>query len=271
MLRRLFLCLVLLGTHAGFAHELKGVYPEHFPPLSIAGEPMQGIIPDLLKALNRTSDHAYVATPYARHSIKRLAEGQIDFLFDSQIWCKDGDNYYWSEPIADLEDILVMRADAEHEFTSLDELVAFAQARGQALRVAGRYEYVYPSLDPLFAKEQLTRKNFYTDLNMLKALQNAHSSGVEAVVMTELVFDYLASKHPDLTKNLVKSRFKVHRAPYQFRFPRNDNGKINMMYTNRLLGQLQASGALAQIIAKYSDLEKPGNRPEVATKTHSRP
>ncbi len=252
VLRALLLSLVVLATHTSFAHELKGAFPEHFPPFSITGEPMQGIIPDMLKAMNRTSDHAYVATPYARHSLKLLAEGQLDFLFDSQTWCKDGDNYYWSEPIAEVKDILVMRANSEQAFKSLDELVAFSQAREQALLVAGRYEYTYPSLEPLFAKAKLRRKNFYSDLNMIKALQNAEHSGVEAVVMSALVFDYLAVKHPELTKGLIKSSFAVHIAPYQFRFPRNDNGKINMMYTNRLLGQLQSSGALEEIIGKYS-------------------
>ncbi|WP_158678912.1 substrate-binding periplasmic protein [Pseudoalteromonas sp. T1lg75] len=261
VLRALLLSLVVLATHTSFAHELKGAYPDHFPPFSITGEPTQGIIPDMLKALNRTSDHAYVAAPYARHSLKLLAEGQLDFLFDSQNWCKDGDNYYWSQPIAQIHDVLILRADGG-DYSSLDDFVAFSHTEPQPLVVAGRYEYVYPSLDPLFAKALLTRKNFYSDLNMIKALQNTEQSGVNAVVMAERVFDYLAAKHPQLTSSLVKSDFKVHTSPYQFRFPRTDNGKINMMYTNRLLSQLQSSGALDQIIAKYHGTEEPAETPK---------
>ncbi|WP_105188927.1 substrate-binding periplasmic protein [Pseudoalteromonas sp. T1lg48] len=261
VLRALFLWLVLLGTATCYAHELKGAYPDHFPPFSIAAEPMQGIIPDMLRALNRTSDHAYVAAPYARQSIKLLAEGQLDFLFDSQNWCKDEDNYYWSQPIAYIHDVLILREDADHPFSSLEELVAFSQAKERPLVVAGRYEYVYPSLDPLFAQAQLTRKNFYSDLNMIKALQDAEHGGVEAVVMAERVFDYLAAKNPHIAKNLVKSSFKVHSTPYQFRFPRTDSGKINMMYTNRLLSQLQTSGSLEDIIDKYSGAEDPDKKP----------
>ncbi len=250
---RAIVFFIFLCTFSSQARDIKGGYPDHFPPFSIAGEQVTGIIPDLLKATNQYSEHAFYAGPYARKALQMLSEGQLDFLFDSQSWTQNADNYYWSTPITTVNDVLILPIDSNMSFTGIDDFIQYSTDRVKPFRIGTRYEYVYPTLDQAFAKGELVKRNFYSDFGMLRALLKSEQTGIDAIVMSELVYDFLILNNPHLQAEFKKADFIIDQAPYQFVFPKTGDGKLNMLITNQALARLHATGKIEEIIKRYAN------------------
>ncbi|MEO2268608.1 ABC transporter substrate-binding protein [Pseudoalteromonas sp. YIC-656] len=244
---------IFLFSLCSEARDIKGGYPDHFPPFSIAGEQVTGIIPDLLKATNQYSEHAYYAGPYARKALRMLSEGQLDFLFDSQRWTKNAEQYYWSTPITLINDVLILPIDATAQFASVDDLIHTSRLSAKPMRLGTRYEYTYPTLDDAFAKGDLAKRNFYSDFAMLRALMKSEQTGIDAIVMSEFVYDFLILNNPHLQHRFKKAGFIIDQAPYQFAFPKTNDGKLNMLITNQALARLHATGKIEEIIKRYAN------------------
>ena len=95
-------------------------------------------------------------------------------------------------------------------------------------------------------------KPLHSEINMLKALADKEHGQLSAVVIAEHVYDYLLRSRPELVGELVKSNRPIDTALYQFQFPKTDNGRINMLYTNRLLDKLRRNGELEKIVNNYT-------------------
>jgi len=243
---------VLVSALSVSAHELKGSLPDHYPPYSIVGDTTKGIIPDLLVALNSFSDHAYKAQPNtSRRSLKLLHEGQIHYRFDSERWVANASHYYWSDAIVEVNDVLVYPASGP-AINDIKQLQRLANDRQKPLRIGTRFDYHYPTLMPLVNNGNMVRDNFYSEINMLKALADKEHGQLSAVVIAEHVYDYLLRSRPELVGELVKSNRPIDTALYQFQFPKTDNGRINMLYTNRLLDKLRRNGELEKIVNNYT-------------------
>ncbi|MFY8274850.1 substrate-binding periplasmic protein [Pseudoalteromonas sp. SSDWG2] len=250
MMLRIMCVLLLLGSWGHtLARDINGGYPNHFPPFSIAQEQVTGIIPDLLSAMNEYGGPRYYAAPYANNPVKLLSEGQLDFIFDSQRWSDNVEHYYWSEPITHISDILVVNKDSKINANSLDEF--FALARAMPVRLGVKYMYVYPTLNEAMTNETLLRRNYYTEYALLDELKGAHGQVLDAVVMSRLVYQYLVLNNAEFANAFRILEFDVDSAPYQFRFPKTRDGKLNWLFTNELISKLKSDGVIEGIVKTY--------------------
>lgn len=211
-----------------------------WPPYIISNsEDYRGIMVEVFEAI--TKDLHYQVKIH-HHSTQRglriLTTGEIDATPRAMEWVDHPENYQWSDPVVDSQDVIILRQDTK--VRSLEQL-----HQKVLCTVIG---YTYPQLNPLFANKTLVRADARDTEAMLSTLQRQHCDGA---VTNIHVFNWHRKTRPEMTKDLVASSIVVGTAPYRFQFNQDKKWTDFIKRFNQRLKEMKARGELDKIINRY--------------------
>lgn len=190
-MRCLLLVWLLLALLPAFASTAPGslrfvVYHPHFPPYIYsdgAANTVVGIIPELLApfflAEGIKVEYLYDNRAGAE---QRLYQGEVDAMMLSPDWARQPDKLIFSVGIMPYNDYLFART-AEDVVQSVDQL--------QDKTICTREYYVYPKLQPLFAKGTLLRLDSSSQEAQLRMVLNKRC---DLVYMNDLIVYWLTAQ-----------------------------------------------------------------------------
>jgi len=240
------LCLILCLAGSAWADEALrvGIPKEGYPPyIVVEGDQVSGIMIDTLQSAANVSyfQLVYMFLPEVR-SRAMLASNEIDLRMESPSFVDDPGDYLWSEPITSIKDMFIFHRNSENVFEK-DETMEGAV-------IHTHLGYSYPTLQTLFDRGIIIRKDFNTEQAMLVNLirDNVHSK--RAAVMDQNVAKYLMEKDPVLKTDLRISRRHVDYNYLHFQFPKNPKMKMVVNKLNLEIRKLKRSGRVDKIIKK---------------------
>ena len=216
------------------------LYDTDYPPYHLVSGKQKGLVDELLErfAEQYKLKTDYILVPEVR-SQHLLDEGKVDVRLESEQWYRGGNQYYWSDSIAVVEDILVMPRGCH--IPAIDELGGYV--------LMARFGYTYPQFEALFASGKLHREDFYSELDMLKALVDIQKNQRVAVI-AKTTLQWYASKYNAFKKLTVRD-YIVGKAPMQLQFAYNEKGKRISEQFNEFMKNLKSSGEFAKIESNY--------------------
>ncbi|MEZ7189026.1 transporter substrate-binding domain-containing protein [uncultured Pseudoalteromonas sp.] len=241
MSRAVVFLLLLLITPLVRAETLRvALYDTDYPPYHFVDSGQKGLVADLLSrfAEKYNYDLQYMLVPEVR-SQHLLDEGQVDVRLESEQWYRGDNQYYWSDSIAIVEDILVMPRGCH--IPAIDELGGYV--------LMARFGYTYPQFEALFAAGKLHREDFYSEIDMLNALVDMQQNQRVAVIAKNTLQWYASRNH--VFKKFTVSDYSVGRAPMQLQFTYNEKGKHMSEQFNEFMKNLKSSGEFAKIESNY--------------------
>ena len=241
MSRAVVFLLLLLITPLVRAETLRvALYDTDYPPYHFVDSGQKGLVADLLSrfAEKYNYDLQYMLVPEVR-SQHLLDEGQVDVRLESEQWYRGDNQYYWSDSIAIVEDILVMPRGCH--IPAIDELGGYV--------LMARFGYTYPQFEALFAAGKLHREDFYSEIDMLNALVDMQQNQRVAVIAKNTLQWYTSRNH--VFKKFTVSDYSVGRAPMQLQFTYNEKGKHMSEQFNEFMKNLKSSGEFAKIESNY--------------------
>ena len=241
MSRAVVFLLLLLITPLVRAETLRvALYDTDYPPYHFVDSGQKGLIADLLSrfAEKYNYDLQYMLVPEVR-SQHLLDEGQVDVRLESEQWYRGDNQYYWSDSIAIVEDILVMPRGCH--IPAIDELGGYV--------LMTRFGYTYPQFEALFSAGKLHREDFYSEIDMLNALVDMQQNQRVAVISKNTLQWYASRNH--VFKKFTVSDYSVGRAPMQLQFTYNEKGKHMSEQFNEFMKNLKSSGEFAKIESNY--------------------
>jgi len=241
MSRVVVFLLLLLITPLVRAETLRvALYDTDYPPYHFVDSGQKGLVADLLSrfAEKYNYDLQYMLVPEVR-SQHLLDEGQVDVRLESEQWYRGDNQYYWSDSIAIVEDILVMPRGCH--IPAIDELGGYV--------LMARFGYTYPQFEALFAAGKLHREDFYSEIDMLNALVDMQQNQRVAVISKNTLQWYASRNH--VFKKFTVSDYSVGRAPMQLQFTYNEKGKHMSEQFNEFMKNLKSSGEFAKIESNY--------------------
>lgn len=241
MSRAVVFLLLLLITPLVRAETLRvALYDTDYPPYHFVDSGQKGLVADLLSrfAEKYNYDLQYMLVPEVR-SQHLLDEGQVDVRLESEQWYRGDNQYYWSDSIAIVEDILVMPRGCH--IPAIDELGGYV--------LMARFGYTYPQFEALFAAGKLHREDFYSEIDMLNALVDMQQNQRVAVISKNTLQWYASRNH--VFKKFTVSDYSVGRAPMQLQFTYNEKGKHMSDQFNEFMKNLKSSGEFAKIESNY--------------------
>ncbi|WP_194442445.1 MULTISPECIES: substrate-binding periplasmic protein [Pseudoalteromonas] len=241
MSRAVVFLLLLLITPLVRAETLRvALYDTDYPPYHFVDSGQKGLVADLLSrfAEKYNYDLQYMLVPEVR-SQHLLDEGQVDVRLESEQWYRGDNQYYWSDSIAIVEDILVMPRGCH--IPAIDELGGYV--------LMARFGYTYPQFEALFSAGKLHREDFYSEIDMLNALVDMQQNQRVAVISKNTLQWYASRNH--VFKKFTVSDYSVGRAPMQLQFTYNEKGKHMSEQFNEFMKNLKSSGEFAKIESNY--------------------
>lgn len=241
MSRAVVFLLLLLITPLVRAETLPvALYDTDYPPYHFVDSGQKGLVADLLSrfAEKYNYDLQYMLVPEVR-SQHLLDEGQVDVRLESEQWYRGDNQYYWSDSIAIVEDILVMPRGCH--IPAIDELGGYV--------LMARFGYTYPQFEALFAAGKLHREDFYSEIDMLNALVDMQQNQRVAVISKNTLQWYASRNH--VFKKFTVSDYSVGRAPMQLQFTYNEKGKHMSEQFNEFMKNLKSSVEFAKIESNY--------------------
>jgi len=246
MLPRLLLCLSLLlpGRPAGAAEPKAlrmAVIPAWGAPYAIFkdGALVGGIDFDLAQAIGEALhlpvQHVLLPRPRVDAAV---AAGEIDLRCHlSPEFTRAPEQYLWSSPLLELENVLVGHQTAE-ALSSLEQL-----PRGQALgTVLG---FVYPGVDERVADGRLRRDD---TIAIERSLQKLSLNRVPYAIAEQREVSWYQRANPG--HNIAYWRLPLFKAEFRCavpKSPRNDGGELMLAAIERL----RSSGQIERILARY--------------------
>ena len=216
------------------------VYHPHFPPYIYsdnAAAQIVGIIPELLApfflAEGISVEYIYDNRAGAE---QRLYKGEVDAMMLSPDWAKHPEKLIFSVGVIPYHDYLFART-AQEAVQSLAQL--------QDKTICTREYYVYPKLQPLFAKGTLLRLDSSSQEAQLRMVLNKRC---DLVYMNDLIVHWLAEKKFDSVKMYPA---EVMVAKSELNIALNPRWKPLLIRLNAFLVQQQQNGEVQRIVRRY--------------------
>ncbi len=173
-----------------------GIAKEGYPPyILIEDDHIHGIMIEVLERAVAFSGYelSYHFLPEVR-SKNMLDRHEIDLRMESPSFVDDPDKYLWTEPITSIKDMFIYHRLSENVFED-DETM-----NGAVIHT--HLGYSYPTLQPMFDKGEMIRKDFNSEKSMLVNLTRDNIHSKRAAVMDKNVAKYLMEKDSELKSNL---------------------------------------------------------------------
>lgn len=234
----------LSGTSA-VAQEAERVFrfnvsPNGYPPYLInENEKQSGIMWDVVTVIADRLDYRVIPEKIPRKRVDQmLAEGYIDATTRAKEWTDNPNEFAFTHPIVDIEEVLFVPKDSELEFNVPEDLFSHT--------LVTHLGYHYPSLEPYFESGKIRRFDVSRDKDMFSYV--LHGDNMDAAVADQLVGKWILLNE-GLQGEFRTTSTKLNK--YGFRLMLRKDWADFVESFNRELEVMRENGELDDILANY--------------------
>ncbi len=212
-----------------------------YPPYVIVNESkVTGI---LVESIKRASQNAGITMEFQflpeKRSLMALQECSVDARMESALYSDAPDEYLWSHPIIEIEDVLIANNEDYHHIEDIEDLVGH--------ELIAHIGYSYPALQSYFDSGTIIRSDRYNEREMLRSLLRPSPDSRRLAVMDRNVATTLFNNDNQLRDNLRFIELQLGKAPLQFQFCDNAENAKRAALLDEQLTLLKESGELLSI------------------------
>jgi polar amino acid transport system substrate-binding protein len=243
-------CMLMCFAHLALSQpqSLRVALPEDgYPPFIIIQQPSpKGILIETLQlaAHNIGLSLSYTHLPEKRSNLA-LDEGKVDARMESELWVNNPQDYLWSVPITQLDDVFVFNQDAEISFETDSEL--------NGAQIITHLGYSYPDLQPMFDKGIVQRSDFSNETEMLSTLIKIVPGLNRAAVMNMDVARWIIKSSAKFQGHFTFSQRTIGTAPLQFQFIKTKGMQVIVEQLNIEINKLKENGTVDKITRQILD------------------
>ncbi|MBU2952642.1 substrate-binding periplasmic protein [Marinobacter sp. F3R08] len=248
VLSTLLLVLVFLSfPTAGSQDSLQGkqvfrfnISPNGYPPYLIVdqNEPA-GIMWDVVSAVTKRLGYKVVAEQIPRKRVdKLLLKEYIDGTPRAREWAKDPEQFLFTDPVVQIEEVLFMPAQSAFTYNSPEDLTSKT--------VVTHLGYHYPVLEPYFEEGSIHRFDVARDRDMFTFL--LHGDRFDAAIADRLVGQWI------LRNEGLRQQFAITSkgiSNFGFRLMLREEWQSFAKEFNEELAKMKKNGELDAILANY--------------------
>lgn len=239
----------LVGIHDALAvepeKEITMFIPDIEWPPYIINDPSrtdEGALVEIFKAAVEPLGYHVTALQLPdKRGWEQLRSGKVDVHIKAREWVSKPDEYLWSAPFMQSEDVLVFRKGSSLSYAEVEDLYGKS--------VAAMEGFVYPGLEPYFYSGQITRVDSASPYTMLELLALGR---VDAALVNRSETQWLFRTRPDLKPE----RFCMDDTPcasafYRYVFTKDEKWLPVIKKLDARLVEMRKSGELKAILDQY--------------------
>lgn len=216
------------------------VSPNGYPPyLIVEPEQTSGIIWDVMDRISSRLGYRLVARKVPRKRVDQmLLDGFIDATSRAREWTENPEQFLFTDPVVQVEEVLFVPSDTSFEFRQPEDL--FSRT------LITHLGYYYPELEPYFRSRHIRRFDVSRDRDMFTYLR--YGKQFDAVIADRLVGQWI------LRKEGLQGQFRISGPPFSrhgLRIMLRRDWQAFALAFNRELAHLRENGELEAILANY--------------------
>ncbi len=167
-----------------------------------------------------------------------LLRGRIDATTRAIEWTDRPEDFVFTDPIVDIEEVLFFTKSSEVNFKTPEDL--------RSMKLVTHLGYHYPALDTYFESGAIERFDVARDQDMFRYV--LQGDGFDAAIADRLVGQWLLLEH-GMKEHFQSSETTL--SNYKFRIMLRPDWSTFVDQFNRELANMRASGELDTILSKY--------------------
>lgn len=216
------------------------VSPSGYPPyLILDGREPSGIMWDVVSLISERIGYTLVAEKIPRKRIDQmLLDGYVDGTARAKEWTEHPEDYLFTDPIVDIEEVFFMPRESAIRYESPDDLISGT--------LVTRLGYQYPALEPYFAKGLIRRFDASRDREMF--IFTLRGNRFDAAVADRLVGQWFMKNEG------LRDEFRIsynNISQYGFCIMLRKEWKEFADAFNMELAHIRKNGELDAILANY--------------------
>lgn len=216
------------------------VSPNGYPPYLINVDGKQsGIMWDVVTVIADRLDYQVIPEEIPRKRVDQmLVEGYIDATTRAKEWTDNPEEFAFTDPVVDIEEVLFVPKDSDLKFEVPEDLFSHT--------LVTHLGYHYPALEPHFESGRIKRFDVSRDKDMFSYV--LHGQDMDAAVADRLVGKWI------LRNENMQSEFRTtstQLSVYGFRLMLRKDWASFAEAFNRELEAMRANGELEDILANY--------------------
>lgn len=216
------------------------VSPNGYPPYLINEEGKQsGIMWDVVTVIADRLDYEVVPEKIPRKRVDQmLSEGYIDATTRAKEWTDNPDEFAFTDPVVNIEEVLFVPKGSDLQFENLEDL--FSRT------LVTHLGYHYPALEPHFESGKITRFDVSRDKDMFSYV--LHGNDMDAAVADRLVGKWILLNE-DMQNQFRTTSTTLSEYGFRLMFRKDWAGFAESF--NRELEAMQENGELDEILSNY--------------------
>ncbi len=216
------------------------ISPNGYPPYLIVHQSQpSGIMWDVVTVVAQRLGYTVKAEQIPRKRVDQmLLEGYIDATPRAREWAEQPEQFLFTDPVVDIEEVFFVPANSGFSFESPEDLVSKT--------IVTHLGYQYPLLDPYFEEGRIRRFDVSRDKDMFTFV--LHGDRFDAAVADRLVGKWILKneglrEHFDITSESISN--------YGFRLMLRKDWLPFAKKFNEELAKMKKNGELDAILANY--------------------
>ncbi|HEY9121301.1 MAG TPA: ABC transporter substrate-binding protein, partial [Marinobacter sp.] len=216
------------------------VSPNGYPPYLInEGGKHSGIIWDVVTAIAGRLDYEVIPEEIPRKRVDQmLKEGYIDATTRAREWTENPDEFTFTDPVVDIEEVLFVPKDSDLEFEALEDLFSYT--------LVTHLGYHYPVLEPYFLSGKIGRFDVSRDKDMFHYV--LHGEDMDAAVADQLVGMWIL-RNENMQGKFRTTSTKLSQFGFRLMLRKDCEGFAESF--NRELEAMKENGELEKILSNY--------------------
>lgn len=211
-----------------------------YPPYLIVGEDgPSGIMWDVVSLISERIGYTLVAEKVPRKRVDQmLLDGYVDGTARAKEWTEHPENYLFTDPIVNIEEVFFMPKNSGTHYETPDDLISST--------LITRLGYHYPVLEPYFKKGLIRRFDASRDRDMF--IFTLHGDRFDATVADRLVGQWFIKNEG------LRDKFRIsynNISQYGFCIMLRKDWKAFARAFNAELARIRKNGELDAILANY--------------------
>lgn len=216
------------------------VSPNGYPPYLIVDENQpSGIMWDVVSVVAQRLGYSVIAEQVPRKRVDQmLLEGYIDGTPRAREWADDPEQFLFTDPVVDIEEVFFVPAESGFSYTNPDDLISKT--------IVTHLGYRYPMLEPYFEDGRIRRFDVSRDKDMFTFV--LHGDRFDAAVADRLVGKWI------LRNEGLRQHFRITSkgiSNYGFRLMLRRDWQSFANRFNDELAKMKKNGELDAILANY--------------------
>lgn len=216
------------------------VSPNGYPPYLITrGEEQAGIMWDVVVLIADRLNYRVVPEKIPRKRVDQmLIDGYIDGTTRAREWTDNPEDFVFTDPVVDIEEVLFIPKDSDLAFEVPEDL--FSRT------LVTHLGYHYPALEPYFESGDIKRFDVSRDRDMFRYV--LHGDDLDAAIADRLVGKWI------LLNEGLQNEFRTtstELSEYGFRLMLRKDWAPFAKSFNRELRKIRENGKLDEILSSY--------------------